>query len=423
MMLKLFFYLIIFLSFVVSANAQNQSELQQEIREMSKLKDPEKAVKMKEKILKVYALDTVDDAETIDMLNGIIAVDYASEGSFLKFYEYINFIKNRFNQTSMMNMAAGSLMDSGKYLNKAVDIAKETIERYYSFKDDPSAKPANFDEADWKRFMNYAQYPYYDTYARALYFNHQYDSALLYQRKSFDGLPEEAIPSSAERYVRLLELTGRKKEAKKYLYNMAVTGKLTGGMIDLLKQNYIDERGSVNGFNSFLDSIQISAQQEMYTRLRGGMLSEAAPLFTLKNLKGEKVSLNNYKGKLVVLDLWATWCAPCIASFPAMQKLVDKHKEVEFLFIVVDEKGPDVKQRVQQFITKNNYRFHVLLDAPIEGDSEKYMITSSYRPNGIPAKYFIDKKGILRFKSKGFDTESELMNEVEAMIKMMNEIN
>jgi cytochrome c biogenesis protein CcmG/thiol:disulfide interchange protein DsbE len=76
-----------------------------------------------------------------------------------------------------------------------------------------------------------------------------------------------------------------------------------------------------------------------------------APDFNLRDLEGNEVSLANHRKKVAVLDFWATWCAPCIKSFPAMQMAVDKYKrdpDVTFLFITTWEQKPNAQQSVQQ---------------------------------------------------------------------------
>jgi hypothetical protein len=105
-----------------------------------------------------------------------------------------------------------------------------------------------------------------------------------------------------------------------------------------------------------------------------------------------------------------------------MQKEVEKHPDVVFLFIAVDEKGSDAKKRVRTFISKHNYPFRVLMDEPVPQSNGKYKITSAYKPDGIPAKYFIDKSGKLRFQSGGFSTDAELVNEIDAMIGLLKEL-
>ena len=152
------------------------------------------------------------------------------------------------------------------------------------------------------------------------------------------------------------------------------------------------------------------------------MLNQPAPGFTLKDIHGKTVSLSDYAGKIVVIDLWATWCQPCIASFPAMQLMVKKHPEVAFLFIAVQEKDKNPLPKVKAFIEKNNYPFTVLIDEPVTAGSFQYKVLNSYKPNGIPAKYIIDSKGMLRFVTSGFDTDTELINELEAMFGILQSL-
>ena len=170
----------------------------------------------------------------------------------------------------------------------------------------------------------------------------------------------------------------------------------------------------------YLDSLQKNIQSTLVQELKPKMLNEQAPAFSLKDISGKPVKLSDYRGKIVVLDLWATWCQPCIASFPAMQVMVKKHPDIVFLFIAVEEKEKDRLARVKGFIEKSKYPFTVLLDEPVHPGSSEYKIISSYKPNGIPAKYIIDKKGMLQFKTAGFDTDAELINELEAMISILN---
>jgi thiol-disulfide isomerase/thioredoxin len=123
-----------------------------------------------------------------------------------------------------------------------------------------------------------------------------------------------------------------------------------------------------------------------------------------------------------VLDLWATWCKPCIASFPAMQRMVEKHPDIVFLFIDVEEGLKDPLPKVKTFIEKHGYSFTVLLDEPLAPNDSRYKIITAYAPNGIPAKYIIDGNGILRFKTTGFDTDAELVNELEAMFALLKSL-
>lgn len=389
------------------------------LHRLTQEKDPEKAVLMMNRIIKEYQLNKTRDAETFDVLYGTVAVNYAMHRNYPQFEKYIGLIGNKFNQTSFLNMAATQMLNENTDADYANRIAKRTLRLYDSFKDDTAARQKDFSKEDWNRFLHFAKYPYYDTYAQSLFALKKYDEALKYQRMAFEGDPEEGLPGSVECYAKLLALTGKKEEAKQLLLKRARMGKLNKGMVEQLQSIYIAEQDTDQNLGVYLDSLQKNVQASLVQELKTKMLNETAPGFSLKDINGRRVQLSDYAGKVVVLDLWATWCRPCIASFPAMQMVVQKHPEVAFLFIAVEEKDKDPLPRVKSFIEKRNYPFTVLIDEPTKPNSSEYKIISAYKPDGIPTKYIIDQNGILRFKTSGFDTDAELINELEAMISIL----
>lgn len=176
-----------------------------------------------------------------------------------------------------------------------------------------------------------------------------------------------------------------------------------------LKEAYKGSKGSDKGFDKFVNGLLKEAAEKQKEEIRKQMICEPAPLFTLKNMNGEEVSLAALKGKVVILDFWATWCGPCKSSFPAMQKAVDKYREnknVTFLFIDTWENAKDPLPAVKKFIEEQNYTFNVLFDLK-DPVSRKNEVVASYGSKGIPAKYIIDKDGNIRFKLVGFSGSDE----------------
>ncbi len=108
--------------------------------------------------------------------------------------------------------------------------------------------------------------------------------------------------------------------------------------------------------------------------------------FTLKDLNGKDVKLSDYRGKIIMLNFWATWCPPCREEMPSMEGLYSKlrGKNFEMIAVNIQEKEATVKN----YIRNNNYTFPVLLDVNAEAAS-KYQIMS------IPTTYIIDTRGKL----------------------------
>ncbi len=112
-----------------------------------------------------------------------------------------------------------------------------------------------------------------------------------------------------------------------------------------------------------------------------------APNFTLPDLTGKKVSLSDYGGRVVFLNIWATWCLPCVDEMPSMEKLYNKFKsdQFEILAVSIDGQGRKV---VAPFMNRLNLTFPALLD-------RKGKIRNIYGVTGIPESFIIDKKGII----------------------------
>jgi thiol-disulfide isomerase/thioredoxin len=129
--------------------------------------------------------------------------------------------------------------------------------------------------------------------------------------------------------------------------------------------------------------------------LAAGDINQTAPNCSLKNLnQQETIDLQSYKGKVVYLDFWASWCGPCAESFPYMNKLDSELKQqgLEVVAINLDE-NPD---EAQSFLKKRPARFNVALDTT-EAECAK-----AFGVKAMPSSYLIDRKGVIRDIHYGF---------------------
>jgi peroxiredoxin len=118
-----------------------------------------------------------------------------------------------------------------------------------------------------------------------------------------------------------------------------------------------------------------------------------APEFTLPDLDGKMVNLADYKGKVVLLNIWATWCPPCVEEMPSMEKLYQELKEEDFVLLAasVDASGNEV---VAPFMKTHKLSFPALTDT-------QGKLQDLYQTTGVPESFIIDENGIIAEKVIG----------------------
>jgi peroxiredoxin len=114
--------------------------------------------------------------------------------------------------------------------------------------------------------------------------------------------------------------------------------------------------------------------------------------FRLIDLGGKQQSLSQYRGKVVLVNFWATWCKPCTTEMPAMQMAYDKLKDKGFVVLAVNELEDEAK--VREHIKQYGHTFPVLMDR----DNK---VANQFGVFGLPVSVFIDEKGVVQEYVKG----------------------
>lgn len=129
-------------------------------------------------------------------------------------------------------------------------------------------------------------------------------------------------------------------------------------------------------------------------------IGEMAPDFTAKDIDGKDIRLSNYRGKIVLLDFWASWCGPCQQEFPFLIDFYNNHKNENFIVLAVNIDNE--KENMLNFLRKNYMREKF----PVIFDPEK-KVPPIYDIQAMPTSIFIDKKGTIRYVHNGYNESSK----------------
>lgn len=226
-------------------------------------------------------------------------------------------------------------------------------------------------------------------------------------------------------HVKMLRKNGRENEALAQIKAAVSDNQATPEMLEILKSEYIRNGGRESGFEEYVRSMKseklLKAQRDA---LVASMINVPTRLFKLDRLEGGKLNMARLKGHIIVLDFWATWCAPCKAAMPGMQMAVDKYKDdpkVDFFFISTMETRKDHAKVIKDFLSEKGYDFQVLLDNPDEKGQRQAVYSyyaSQFHFSGIPQKMIIDGKGNVRWIATGYyGSPSALADEISTIIE------
>ncbi|WP_339228741.1 TlpA disulfide reductase family protein [Oceanobacillus sp. FSL K6-2867] len=191
---------------------------------------------------------------------------------------------------------------------------------------------------------------------------------------------------------------------KKAIPIVIVIGMLGWALFDFIgsSTNEEVENDAMSG-NSITSPLEEDTEEVVESDEVGLERGMIAPDFEVMTLNGEQVKLSDYRGERVLLNFWATWCPPCRAEMPDMQKLYEE-EDVTILALNMTETENNV-ERVEEFIDELGLTFPVLMD-------ETSDVMTSYKVQVYPTSYMIDSNGRIQYITLGAMNYDQMLQQM-----------
>lgn len=345
----------------------------------------------------------------LDLEKTLVAAAYAEKPDLGKVRQYLNMVEDEVLRTRAVTQVvdiiaaydnAAALQFSTGELDRAKQLKATT---------GPS-KPMKLDPQT-------AYYDYINQYGKLLFNAGKNEEAYQYTTEAYQNIKNKD-GALTENYAFLSSLNGKYEEALPILAKAVKEGKLEQRYVDQVRKGYA-QLNPGKDVDAYIEGLQRDFKAKIRGEVVKLLVNIAAPDFYVTDVNGKKVTLADFKGKTIVLDFWATWCGPCVESFPAMQMAVNRYAndpDVKFLFIHTWENVKDPLTDAKNFLSKRKYGFDLYMD-PRDSSTKRSAAADAFKVNGIPAKFVIDGNGRIRFDVSGFKGKAEAA--AEELVQMV----
>ncbi len=179
----------------------------------------------------------------------------------------------------------------------------------------------------------------------------------------------------------------------------------------MLQKRMTRKTSQLKRWAAFAFAVAVLAASHPWARI--GYLTEPlpAPEFEIKDVEGQPLSLKQYRGKVVLLTFWATWCRPCRIEIPHFNSLQEEYgkKHLAVISLSVDNPKRVTPEKLAAFVKKNNINYRVAM-------STNKIAKANGGARNIPTSFLIDRKGKLRVKFVGSHKKEDFEKEIKALL-------
>ena len=374
-------------------------------------------------LIKIFPEKIKGTSGAYDDLKRILSINYLGSGDTVKYKYYASSIADKVMLAEFLNnVASHSNTDDSVKLEQIAKASALSLKLSNDFVRKPARyQPGKYTLPGWKQQAVLLRNNYAYTYANILYRQRKFELALQIVKPVYLSL-KEPDDQLTELYSTLLRSTKQHEAAIKIIESAIAGGYQSEKAINELKINYLAVHGDKADADTYVNNLIATYRSNFEKRIKETMISKPAPSFSLKDLDGKTVSLSSLKGKIIIIDFWATWCAPCKASFPGMQLAVNKYKDnelVKFLFVDTWESEKDYVAGVRNYIADSKYTFQVLFDEK-DTAGKQNKLAQEFHVEGIPTKFVIDQDGNIRFKSVGnIGNANDILQTISTMVNLL----